>query len=552
MGVQDKQGSEDRGDRDSGGKATGDQIQASGGASVGGNVQAGGDIVGRDKKVVQGDEVGGDKSTAGDISDGAGIALGRGAQAAHADRSTVLQAQGDINIEALQQAGPMRRASKWQIVPPPDTYVRRRALEDRLRELLLSPSEGLHLVLLYGVAGVGTGWLAQQVAVELKEEFPDGMLTADLQATSVADVLWNFVESYDPTVVRGSLHEASRHREHLEGVLGDQKVLLVLDHVESAQQAREVLPTGCPNAVVLLISRTHLPDLVGAANSLHVAEMTADESEELFRRIWKQAGRFRATPSETIRELARRLYFIPASMTAVARDILNRQIAPEDYLEEISSRRRRRDLAIVNAGYEPVYDNLPALGRQLLPFVGVVGGGIWRLDTLVFISQQRRMEVEVGLRQLLAAGLVQREMPGRFQISAAVRDFAVDKLEEIGGKALVAEARALAAQHYCQTCEQVLGHLRRLLLDDFLRDEVRRQRFSQALDQALATFASGDQVGVESSRAQIDPGLGHVDLIQDTFEEVVLDEDDGPAINTTRISLCLEEIRMAISAMCWL
>jgi hypothetical protein len=50
-------------------------VNTGGGAIFGGNVQAGGHVVGRDMKIVHGDQI-----TAGDIS-GAGIAIGRGAQA---------------------------------------------------------------------------------------------------------------------------------------------------------------------------------------------------------------------------------------------------------------------------------------------------------------------------------------------------------------------------------------------------------------------------------------------------------------------------------------
>ena len=72
---------------------------------------------------VTGDKVGGDQIQVGDWEDVAGVAVGRGAMAAQAELGTVIQSQRDIKIGSLnlQQAGPMRRASKWQIVSLPRT-----------------------------------------------------------------------------------------------------------------------------------------------------------------------------------------------------------------------------------------------------------------------------------------------------------------------------------------------------------------------------------------------------------------------------------------------
>ncbi len=91
----------------------------SGGVHIGGNVSAGADFIGGDKVVhgdeVHGDKVGGDKISVGNISNSAGVAIGRGAQ------SYVSQGIRGDRLDPIFQ--PLLQAAKAQAAPDHQTRV---------------------------------------------------------------------------------------------------------------------------------------------------------------------------------------------------------------------------------------------------------------------------------------------------------------------------------------------------------------------------------------------------------------------------------------------
>jgi hypothetical protein len=485
-----------------------------------------GDEIRGDK--VAGDKVTGDQIDVGDMDDVAGTAIGRGAQAAQVESGKVIQAQRDVitvdSMTIYQQIETVWHATNRQAVRPPDTYVSRSSAEQSLCSLLLAPSDELNVIGLYGLPGVGKTLLGRKVAVGLEDEFPDGTLWADLQTTTTTDALWSFIEPYDPSLSRSDLHSTPQYLEALQRHLAHKKVLIVLDQVESSAQLRELLPRACNEVVALVISRQRLPGVMDESSSVYLSEMKPEEAEALFRAIWREVPRFQSTDSETILSLAEALYFLPASIDAVAHDILNSQVVPADYLANLQRQEGRRDISepLHNPGFEAVYHNLPPLGRQLLPFLGVLGGGIWSLDALAVVSQEKSRDAQLGLRQLLASGLVHLVSPGQFGVSPIARDFALAKLRELGGESLMRVSQSLMANHYLNVAQQNAHRYRQWLLDDFLADESRKQRFLDGLIETLSSSGIADERGSLSRLAKVAPGLTTFDLIQDTFERVVL------------------------------
>ena len=408
-----------------------------------------------------GSAAGGDQISAGNISDAQGVAIGRGAQAVRVDdvTGTLIQAQrlvqssiftnSTITIQQQAQAGGMRRASKFQIFPPADFYVPRAEFEERLADLLKHRSDGLNVVGLYGLPGVGSSMMVRKVASGMKDEFPDGMLWVDVEDKSEVDVLWGLIEPYETPAERSPFRDGRHYLGDLQGILADKRVLIVLDQVrpENGEVVSKVLPRGCAGVCVLLVSSTPLPGLFREENSVCLQELMPDEAEQLFRNIWR--GSFSATTAEVVRAMAGELGYLPTQIVLVARDIINRQIAPQDYLEELRRQKKERQLTVAseNPGLQTVYENLPAKGRDIFPYIGVVGASGWTLEDLVTVSQLKRHEVEVGLRQLVLAGFLRGDIEGGYRCSPVVRRFALSLLLDIGGEALVQSCYAVLARH---------------------------------------------------------------------------------------------------------
>ncbi|MFC9242057.1 BTAD domain-containing putative transcriptional regulator [Streptomyces decoyicus] len=159
-----------------------------------------------------------------------------------------------------------------------------------LNTLVDGHTEGRRLTmgLITGGAGVGKTGLAVHWAHQVADEFPGGLLFADM---------WGYDETHepaDPAVVLGwflrslGVPEAEIPAETHEraalyrSVLADRRVLIVLDNVRSFDQVRALIP-GSSRSCVLLTSRSLLEQLVvrHGALSIHLDVLRRREATDL-------------------------------------------------------------------------------------------------------------------------------------------------------------------------------------------------------------------------------------------------------------------------------
>ncbi len=510
--------------------------------------------------------VGGDQIDV-EVAGSEGVAIGRGAQAVRVGdvdgmvvqahdlvQSSIITA-GTVTIQQQAVAANSRRSSKWQVVRPAEFYVARETFEKRLSEMLVRRVGDLNVVGLYGLPGVGGSMMGRKVAIDLKDEFPDGILWVDVEDKSEIDILWMLIEPYEAPAERSPFRDSRHYLKDIQEILADKRVLIVLDQVgpKDSEVVSKVLPRGCDQVSVLIITSAPLPGLFLEENSISLPELTPAEAEQLFRKIWR--GAFSATPTRVIQDLAQELGYLPPQIVLVARDIINRQIAPQDYLDELRRQRQDRQFSIVESfpGLKTVYENLPEKGKLVFPYIGVVGVSGWTLEALVTVAQLKRQDVEIGLRQLVLAGFLKGDIEGGYRCSPSVRNFALSLLRELGGDALVRTARAVLARHILRQAKDTTHLFRQSLLDDYLLDSDRQEMFSKALHEAfMPVFAPGPR-SQNTIPLRSRPALGDTDVVQDVFEQVVLNDPEYFSRWTELLSseLCLRLRNHLEEALKW-
>lgn len=133
-------------------------------------------------------------------------------------------------------------------------------------------------VILVGPAGAGKSAFAVHLAHQLRGEFPDGVLYADLRGTECpvapSAVLAEFLRALGvpaaavPDGVEG-VDDASERSRLVRSALADKRVLLVLDDASGAAQVRPLLP-GTGGCAVVVTARVEIPDIAGKRVKLGV------------------------------------------------------------------------------------------------------------------------------------------------------------------------------------------------------------------------------------------------------------------------------------------
>jgi tetratricopeptide (TPR) repeat protein/transcriptional regulator with XRE-family HTH domain len=206
-----------------------------------------------------------------------------------------------------------------------------------------------------GTAGVGKTALAIQWAHQVAEHFPDGQLYANLRGydpdrpTPPADALAGFLRALGvggQDIPPDEDERAARYRSLLAG----RRVLVVLDNVGSADQARPLLP-GSPACAVVVTSRDSLSGLVArdGATRLDLDLLPLADASRLLRDL---IGDRAAVDTDATAALAQRCCRLPLALRIAAELAIARPNAPlADLASEVGDQQRLLDL--LDAGGDP-------------------------------------------------------------------------------------------------------------------------------------------------------------------------------------------------------
>ncbi|WP_306209132.1 tetratricopeptide repeat protein [Actinoplanes sp. RD1] len=368
--------------------------------------------------------IGGDLGTVAWIITGAGVLAGVLAAVLATADARSRRARGTGAVTEPPPAVPVQEA--WVPTNLPDTvgFVGRREVVDRLAVA----TRTRHAVALVGRRGVGTSACVVQAANEVRRRYPDGQLYLDLRKTGrngsiralrpreVLDALCRTI-GIDET----ALHQAAgldAATTLLSAGLGERKMLLVLDNVDSPEQVLPLLPPA-RRCRLLLAGGPAVAALEGV--DIHqVAEPSAADAAELFTAAARAAGCARpglgADPD--VREIVELAGRQPHAVRVLGSWLAAQNWSPPELLKVVrhglATGRVDATLTLLTSR-DHAYAALPAGTRRLIRLLALVPQPLSR-NAVAALTGTNRGHTDRLVHEAAGSGFVTETPDGRYQL----------------------------------------------------------------------------------------------------------------------------------------
>ncbi|MEU5860206.1 BTAD domain-containing putative transcriptional regulator [Nonomuraea sp. NPDC047529] len=349
--------------------------------------------------------------------------------------------------EAEEEPPALELPRPAQLPAAVNDFTGRKEVAVRVHTLLSSQSsaEGVPVVALCGIGGVGKTTLAVHVAHTADDLFPDGQLYADLrghsdEVTAPESALGGFLRALGvpPDVIPDGLAERSALYRSL---LSDRRILVLLDNARDADQVSPLLP-GSPGCATIVTSRAKLADLP-AARLIDLDVMEPDEALSLFSTV---AGPERvAAEHGAAMDVVAACGFLPLAVRIVAARLAARPSwTVASLVPRLADEQRRLDeLRVGNLAVEATfalgYGQLEPAQARAFRLLSLPKGPDISIGAAAAVLAMTMYEAEELLESLVDMSLLEATAPGRYRFHDLLRLFArrvLDKTERPEDKSL--------------------------------------------------------------------------------------------------------------------
>jgi predicted ATPase/class 3 adenylate cyclase/Tfp pilus assembly protein PilF len=331
---------------------------------------------------------------------------------------------------------PLKTISNTNLPRPASSFVGR---ERELQELLARIKGGARLLTLTGPGGSGKTRLALEASSTLIPEYKAGVFWVGLAPLR------------DPALVTETIGQTLGAKDGLADHVGERDMLLLLDNLEQVIEAApevSALLASCPNLTLLVTSRELLR--VQGEVEYPVPPLAEAEAASLF------CERAQTEASEEIAELCRRLDNLPLAVELAA--ARTRALSPTQILQRLSQRldllRGGRDAdprqLTLRATIEWSYDLLAVEGQQLLRRLSVFAGGC------TLEAAEEVCEANLDTLQSLVEKSLLRYSNERYWMLETIREYALERLEDLGGATSIRRKHAEFFVVFAETEERKL------------------------------------------------------------------------------------------------
>ncbi|HEX8628602.1 MAG TPA: BTAD domain-containing putative transcriptional regulator [Catenuloplanes sp.] len=394
----------------------------------------------------------------------------------------------------------------------------------QLKELdeLLSTDSTVGICVVAGMAGVGKTTLAVHWAHRVSGRFPDGQVYLNLRGhgpngstMTAGEALRGLLSALavPPASMPTSIDaQAGLYRS----LIAARRLLIVLDNAGSVEQIGPLLP-GAPSSLVLVTSRSRLPDLLagGAASLVLLDPLPPGEAQRLLAQRLGQE-RTAAEPS-AVREIIGRCAGLPLALALVAaRATANPTFPLRAVADGLAEPGRGLDAFTdggstvdVRATFSWSYRQLSAAAARLFRWLGLHFGPDLTAPAAASLAGEPLREVRLALAELTAAHLTTENLPGRYGMHDLLRAYAAElvRVEVDEAERLAATQRLL--DHYLHSAyraDRTLHEHRHPITPLAPQPAVHPERLD-GRDEALAWFTAEHPVLLAAVRGAVAVGL---------------------------------------------
>lgn len=367
--------------------------------------------------------------------------------------------------------GPAAAMTPRQLPAPGNFLVGRTEQLSRLDEILL-PGRPAPIAVLTGMAGAGKTALAVRWAHRAAGAFPDGQLYVDARGFGPGpplrsrEILAGFLRALGQSEAaeRGTLEErAARFRS----AVSQRRMIVVLDNVASAEQARPLLP-GSTTCAVLITSRERLRGLAvhHGARLVEVGRLPPREAVTLLRTVI--GDRAVAEPGGTAL-LAGRCAGLPLALRIAAEIVISH---PARTLAELAGELGDGDTALelLDTGDDPYsavrtvfswsYRTLAHPAAAAFRLLGLHPGDTFAPPAAAALLDVPAQQAGKTLEALVSAHLLTETPDGRFEMHDLLRSYARSLCAQADDDASQRAAVHRVAGYYLRAA----GHASRLIM----------------------------------------------------------------------------------------
>ncbi len=314
--------------------------------------------------------------------------------------------------------------------PLPDFVGREQSVAEAVWLLRRTQRPAPPVLVVAGAGGMGKTSLAQYIAHQVADSYPDGQVVAELRGSTdrpadpdniLADIL--------RSLGVGRVPEASADRVRMYRTLvADRRLLLVLDDVRDEEQVRDLIPGGAGCAVIVTARRL-LPDVDGVHHLPTVTELDPAEATALFLAV-VHGSRIELSATDAAVEQAVYLCAgLPLALRVAASQYVRDYPLP---IAELVERLARQGTDAIEYGPRSVsrsvgagFERLDGPARQLFLCLGLTHLVDFEIWTAAAVLDGTGTDPERALSQLVEYHMVEPAGAARrYRFHDLTRDFA--------------------------------------------------------------------------------------------------------------------------------